>query len=354
MRQFLYISLALLIIPFNEVKAKSTLPPEISAEFVANELNARQVQDIFDEHKDYFMSVDYMLDRLLAIPEDKRQYYFPMLHEFRILPHKITSHPEIIIWKGKKPTVIAPKLAKFAEKYLDALPASMYPILDPEKWLSLREQQAFYKSIVSLNDIPLLPDEPKAPDPDYKAKSLEEIYQIPKTLPKSLTQTDLTETDVTQTIQTLNDIPAFIDGAEEQLGSRLRDYLGDNLAFVMSWPFREWIKHIDDTGNGAKLDAFLTAKGWKNREEFIETADRLLKGYRVSQMSLSEAIVISGFRKQYPIKENEKFLPIQMLTEFYHAKAADALFAEKYAPALKNAFTNKNLLRVGLPIEIIN
>ena len=345
MRKCLYICSAIFILT-HTAQAELRLPPEISSEILSNDLNARDIQNVFDTHKDYFMSVDYMLDRLLAIPEDKRQYYFPMLHEFRILPHKITSHPEIIIWKGKKPTVIAPKLAKFAEKYLDALPASMYPILDPEKWLSFREQKALYQS--------LLEDEPKAPNPDFKVKSLEEIYHIPPKLPDSFTKTNLTEKDVQMTVQTLDDIPSFIDGAEEKLGSRLRDYLGENLAYVMAWPFREWIKHVDDTGNGAKLDAFLKAKGWKNREQFIQTADRLLKGYRVSQMSLSEAIVISGFRKEYPIKENEKFIPIQMLTEFYHAKAADALFAGKYAAMLKKSFINRNLLRVGLPIEIIN
>ncbi len=354
MKHFLFIILAILIGSVRPAQAEALLPPQISSALLSSELNARQIQNIFNEHKDYFMSVDYMLDRLLAIPENKRQYYFPLLHEYRILPHKITSHPEIIIWKGKKPTVIPPKLTKFAEKYLDKLPAALYPALDPDKWISIREQKALYQSQIDLNNIPLLQNEPKAPNPDYRIKSLEEIYNIPETLPKAFTETNLTEKDVHMTIQTIDDIPAFIDGAEEKLGSRLRDYLGDNLAFVMAWPFREWVKHVDDTGNGEKLDAFLKSKGWKNRDQFIQTADRLLKSYRASQMSLSEAITISGFRKEYPIKENETFLPIQMLTEFYHAKAADALFAEKYAPALKKSFTNKNLLRVGLPIKIFN
>ena len=69
---------------------------------IGENLDSRDLHDLFDSYQDYFTSVDYMLDRLLAIPEEKRQYYFPMLHEYRILPHKISSHPQIIIWKGKK------------------------------------------------------------------------------------------------------------------------------------------------------------------------------------------------------------------------------------------------------------
>lgn len=327
-------------------------PVSQTVPYMAHNLNARELQNLFDKHKSYFRSVDYMLDRLLAIPEEKRQYFFPMLHEYRVLPHKITSHPQIIIWKGKKPTVIAPQLQEWAKKHLEALPASLYPYLDPEMWRSPLEKQAYYKSLISLSDIPLLSDEPKAPNPGYKVKSLEEIYHVPAVFSESYTQSTLTESDISRTVDTLNELPAFIDGIDSHLGSRLRDYLGENLAFVMAWPFREWTFHVEDTQNGEKLDSYLKSKGWENRDEFIEKADRILKSYRVSQMTLPEAIAISGFRKEYPVKENEKFLPIQMLAEFYHAKGGDALFVEQFAPRLKETFKNKHLMRVGLPIEL--
>jgi len=76
---------------------------------------------------------DDMLDFLLQIPFEMRQYIFPMLNEKKSVPKKIKTHPDILVWKGKRPTKIA-KQFQNDEELLEFLPAQFYYFLAPEMW----------------------------------------------------------------------------------------------------------------------------------------------------------------------------------------------------------------------------
>lgn len=321
---------------------------------IPQDANARLIQEIYDNNKDYFNSADYILDGLLKIPEEKRQYYYPMVYEFYMIPHKITSHPEIIIYKNRKPTVIAPQLAKVVEEHLDALPAMFYPILDPDRWINPYEALKG-KDIIDLTNIGDLPLLPKlsAPKPDYKYPTLYEVYNVPEEMPDTFTQTNLTEEVVIRTIKTINELPAFVNHTDPDLADTLRDFLDGNIPFVMAWPFREWINHFRQTKFYDKLQSYLAVHGWKNEQEFIDAADSILKAYRASTMRLPDAMVLSSFRKEYPYKENEKYLPIQMMAELYNAKSGDVFFVKNYASVLKPTFKDADLLKIGIPIQEI-
>ena len=77
---------------------------------------------------------DDLLKSLLKIPFEKRVYVYPALFESNTIPKKIVTHPQIIVWKGKKPTKIAPQMQEFAKEHLDYMPAKFYPLLDPDAW----------------------------------------------------------------------------------------------------------------------------------------------------------------------------------------------------------------------------
>ena len=76
---------------------------------------------------------DEMLDFLLQIPFEKRQYIFPMLSEKKSIPKKIKTHPDVLVWKGKRPTRIAKRFQNDPE-LLEFLPAQFYNFLAPEMW----------------------------------------------------------------------------------------------------------------------------------------------------------------------------------------------------------------------------
>jgi hypothetical protein len=76
---------------------------------------------------------DELLDFLLKIPFEKRQYIFPMLSEQKDTPKKIKTHPDILVWKNKRPTRIAKRFQNDPE-LLEFLPAQFYHFLAPEMW----------------------------------------------------------------------------------------------------------------------------------------------------------------------------------------------------------------------------
>ena len=84
--------------------------------------------------KDLIQLDDNILSALLKVPFEKRVYVYPALFESEDTSRKITTHPQIAMWKGKKPTKIAPRMQKFAQEYLDTMPAKFYPYLDPDNW----------------------------------------------------------------------------------------------------------------------------------------------------------------------------------------------------------------------------
>ena len=86
---------------------------------------------------------DKMLEQLLKIPFEKRPYIFPALFEEDLIPKKILTHPQIAIWKGKKPTWIAPQMKEYADKYLDTMSAKFYPVLDPDAWPTVEKEGAW-------------------------------------------------------------------------------------------------------------------------------------------------------------------------------------------------------------------
>lgn len=76
---------------------------------------------------------DEVLEFLLQIPFEQRQYIFPMLSERRTIPKKIKTHPDVLVWKGKRPTRIAKRFQNDPE-LLEFLPAQFYYFLAPEMW----------------------------------------------------------------------------------------------------------------------------------------------------------------------------------------------------------------------------
>ena len=104
---------------------------------------------------------DELLELLLQIPFEQRQYIFPMLSSERTMPKKIRTHPEVVVWKGKIPTRIADRF-KGDTEFIQYLPEQFYYFLAPEVWPSQEEENAeinpnqILKNMISTNNAPLL------------------------------------------------------------------------------------------------------------------------------------------------------------------------------------------------------
>ena len=76
---------------------------------------------------------DELLELLLQIPFEQRQYIFPLLSAKKSVPKKIKTHPEVLVWKGKRPTRIA-DIFKDDKELIEYLPEQFYYFLAPEMW----------------------------------------------------------------------------------------------------------------------------------------------------------------------------------------------------------------------------
>lgn len=76
---------------------------------------------------------DELLELLLQVPFEQRQYIFPLLSAKQSIPKKIKTHPEVLVWKGKRPTRIADRF-KDDEELIQYLPEQFYYFLAPEMW----------------------------------------------------------------------------------------------------------------------------------------------------------------------------------------------------------------------------
>ena len=76
---------------------------------------------------------DELLELLLQVPFEQRQYIFPLFAAKQSVPKKIKTHPEILVWKGKRPTRIADRF-KDDEELIQYLPEQFYYFLAPEMW----------------------------------------------------------------------------------------------------------------------------------------------------------------------------------------------------------------------------
>ena len=76
---------------------------------------------------------DELLELLLQIPFEQRQYIFPLLSAKQSIPKKIKTHPDVLVWKGKRPTRIADRF-KNDKELIQYLPEQFYYFLAPEMW----------------------------------------------------------------------------------------------------------------------------------------------------------------------------------------------------------------------------
>ena len=118
---------------------------------------------------DLVQKQDELLELLLQIPFEQRQYVFPMLSANQSMPKKIKTHPEVVVWKGKRPTRIADRF-KDDEELLQYLPEQFYYTLAPELWpsenskvLEANPNQLLKNMIISqqnsVEELPIMPEE---------------------------------------------------------------------------------------------------------------------------------------------------------------------------------------------------
>ena len=313
----------------------------------------QETKNFVDENKNLYFYDDYLLQNLLKIPYDKRQYFFPFIHEETLISHKIKSHPQIIVWKGKKPTVIAPVMQEFAKKHLDDLPAVFYYFLDPDYWETPQPTEKSFMLHSVFTNTPQTQARSAIEIADYAVRSLRESHQLPAEIEKNYNKTSLTISDIQRTQATLNTLTSFIKSMKDpDLPSELRSFIIDKVPEAVANPFEHWVQSIQKTKFKDAFEQFIQKQGWQNAQEFAVKSDIILRSVRVNRMSLIEAIGFSQLRKENPIQKDKPLTSTQMYFSMYEATPGDAIFVAPYADELRKIYHQHDFIYIGLPIYI--
>lgn len=296
------------------------------AEQVAAELDAGKSLDWTDvKRADVGQNVlgtetDRVLNMLLSIPFEQRQYIFPALFEENDLPKKIRLHPEIAVWEGKRPTRIAPQMQAFADEYLADLNPRLYPYISPDAFPEPDDDRPMLtdqgedvaldlrRGVYEISDKPyravgewIVPRAELRDNPDYGVVSEAQIEGLGQGM------------------------AAFDTAMNEIIAGDRKSWLFLSQFYtsqhdVMVNPFQTWLGNLKRMGKGAEMDAALKQAGWADSETFARAADTVAKAYRANYMTLRIAFDVRRYRGKEATSEADKMgITVAKMYEAYPA-----------------------------------
>lgn len=283
---------------------------------------------------------DQRIKLYLQVPYEKRQYIFPMIQTAPFVSHKIKTHPEIIIWKNKKPTVIAPQLKEFAQNHLNNLSPFFYIYLDPDFWTKSTEK----KIAPTFNNPYAMLTEKEA---DYVYPTLQQLFEISDQSADEYLKTSLTNEDILK----VSNVIALLDtyqptnGSLKELSLKLINVQHKQIHRATADPFKMLVRSLKELGEETKFSSFLKDQGFSSSNEFAEKADLLLKSFQILNLNLNAAIEINHIRytrQTKPFNEDEfgqqDIDPIDMYIRLHQASSGDVYFVKENLSKLKNVF----------------
>lgn len=320
-------------------------------------LSTEKIQELMDrlDKNPNATEADLILNQLLSIPFEKRQYVFPYIAASR-LSKKVTSHPEVAIWKGKMPTNLPPQLREWAAQNLIYLQPQFYVFLDPALWQEKQTEGIASKSIIpNKGDIPLQLQSHIGES--FTFPVVKDLYTLSPQTIKNYTKTDLTPTDVERTFSTVNALKEYYANQKDptffkhQLislmlrNNKIEADLGD--------PFASLVARLKQVQGANEINAFFKAQGWKSADDFANKADRILKAQRVTRLNPTMAIQFQKIRS-YPanMPNSEILKSLRMMAHMFNAPPGDVFFIEPYAAQIRKQLKPDFILLLGTPVYI--
>lgn len=298
------------------------------------------------------ISIDMVLHQLLSLPYEQRQYVFPGLFDTPAVPKKIRTHPEIAIWEGKKPTVIAPELQAFAEQYLDDLNPKLYLYLAPQYYRSSQKdmpqtQEKKTDLAFAARSAPV-----NVSQQDSNFQGYKDVYQTirqPEELVQNPNLSVLSENDIKRTADGLKILTQFLnqklssDSSFRSGYQMLATFYSDADSERIN-PFQAKITRLRLMKYDQELDKLVQQVGFKDSVEFALVADTMARAYRAARMPLRIAFENRRYRAQQPTD------PIKRITltsaKMYEALPKDVYLVSEHLDEVRQAFINSGYQNV--------
>ncbi len=307
-----------------------------------------QLNEAFDDDK--------MLAFYLSTPKEKRQYLFPMIHIAPFISHKIKSHPEILFYKNKQPTIIAPRLQEFAKKHLNDLSPYYYNYLDPEFWQKTPQEELCNPEMVQQERAPSL----KEKGPDYVYPTIREIFNLAGKDAKDYFKTSLTSDDLAKFSSVIADLESFtpVHFEKDNLIVFVSKYSKNQPFRYIGDPFLMYLFTLEKLDERENFDAFVQKHGFKDGQDFALKADKIVKAYNALTLHLLIASYITQHKEGKSIKQptREDFgAPdihvMDMYTRMNSSTPGDVYFVKKYKDQIK-PILKTNFIQYGIMFYI--
>ena len=293
----------------------------------------------------------------LQTPYEKRQYVFPLIHAAPFISHKIKTHPEIIIWKNKKPTNIAPQLKEFAEKHLNNLSPNLYMFLDPDFWKDVQTEQIIQSNQLSLNTRTQITEN----GTDYIHPTVQQIFKLANKNPEDYFKTTLTTTDILNFTNVIADLDNYqpTQYTQDDLFSLVRDMSSIKIRRSIADPFKMFALVIEKLNEKESFESFLKQHGYSSLNEFASKADKIVKAHKSLNLVLPFAIQLNHHRYHYPIAEptlndletGDDISNIDMMSRLYQTTPGDAYFIKSQENNLKSTLQS-NFIKKGIIFSV--
>lgn len=320
---------------------------------------------------------DELVEMIETLPKNMYPYIGPYLHTLPGIPEKILNMPGIRETKNKFPEKIAKRLQHIEN--LEFLSPAFYYLLMPEIWGEESDNKERPKTPPMPIAAPRYDNEYMkavnilAPAADFApgAQPQEPLESQLRTISPDASS-PLTSKDIRAVVRSFDDIADF--GAD--LYNRAKIYEAGNLLDMwendngkgtiipnlkdLVHPCRRLVQKLKMQGMEKEF-AILVAKEGFTPEEWGYTCDKVVKAYRVLNMSQPEALTVMLYRRniyETPLTAfSDKVRPgiaatMQSMVEMYQAPIKDVLEAKKNKQTIKAGFERIGYRLVGQPIFI--
>lgn len=311
---------------------------------------------ILQEQLNSSLDDDKMLEFYLSTPMEKRQYLFPMIHIAPFISHKIKSHPEIIVWKNKQPTVIAPRLKEFAKKHLHNLSPFYYNYMDPDFWKTQPKEDTCSAEKIQPEPFPAL----EKKGPDYVYPTIREIFKLAGKNSTDYFKTSLTLDDLAKFSNLVSDLSDFepVTLPKNMLLISISNLVKNQISRTMGDPFLMYVFTLEKLGEKENFDAFVQKRGYKNAEEFAQKADQITKAYNAIHLDLLTASYLTQHKDANAMRQpvmtdfgQEDIPVINMYARMNSATPGDAYFVKAHKEKIKSILKT-NFIEHGIMFYI--
>ncbi len=294
-----------------------------------------------------------LVEMLFAIPVEYHQYIMPMVGNMRSISEKVRMMPGIVEWRRKLPTRLPPELNEFSKTHLKYLDPVLYPLLMPESWPSFAKQQEEEHEHAH---IPIVLDvsTPKKMEMVFPShiNSNDNLLEIMQPSEPSTLLNDkgknITSADIISVMNIMERFKILENGTE---GEKRRNIMLFNFADqnvlldAFANPCESLVNRFEKIDTVGWLDLQLKKENM-TKFDYIQKCDRIVKAYRVRNMSSDQAKEIVRLTREAMLLPEDSFYRKIYLTisHMYRTNLADIRALKEFDEKLKNTFSQKRMI----------